>query len=597
MQIATREVGLDHGYRMIEKSGTLENFRLAATGAIGEYNMPQWRDHDLYKWLESAAYEIRNDPSGQLHNKTDKAIEAIAAAQAEDGYLHTYHQIVAPEERWTDLGRNHELFCAGHLIEAALAFYRVIGDDRLLKIARRFADLIASVFGPDKKPGAPGHPEVELALVELYRATGERSYLDLARFFINQRGHGAVGKGWYNNPKYHQDHVPVREATAIEGHAVRALYLTAGITDVYLETGEQALLDALMRQWHDMTASKFFITGGVGSRHEWEAFGEPYELPNDRCYCETCAAVGSIMWNWRLLLLTGDGRFANVIERTLYNGLLSGVSLDGRTYFYDNVLLSRGGIERKEWFDCACCPPNVTRVIAYLPHYFATGDASGLQIHQYAPMTIHVELESRREVRLRLETGYPWQGLVKMAIEQTDSSSWTLQLRIPAWCKNASLRINGKSLQPGIKQDYVSIVRMWQEGDTVELELPMPPHFVEAHPRTDATRGSVAIRRGPIVYCIEACDQDASVNIMDVQVDETAPLEATWRDDLLGGVMTVEAAGYALDVSAWSNQLYKPLGSAGDLPHRPVRLTAIPYYAWADRGPHAMRVWIPRTSS
>jgi DUF1680 family protein len=451
----------------------------------------------------------------------------------------------------------------------------------------------ASVFGTDRKPGAPGHPEIELALVELYRATGERPYLELAQFFIDQRGHGVVGAGWYNDPKYHQDHLPVRQATAVEGHAVRQLYLTAGVTDVYLETGEQALLDAVMRQWQDMTSGKLHITGGVGARHEWEAFGEPYELPNDRCYCETCAAIGSIMWNWRLLLATGDGRFADLIERTLYNALLSGVSLEGRTYFYGNVLLSRGGIERKEWFDCACCPPNLTRVLASLAHYFATGDANGLQVHQYAPGTISA-LQGR--IRLDVETAYPWEGNVRFTVRETDSAPWTLQLRVPAWCKGATVAVNAQASQSDTAQGYVSIERVWRAGDTVELELPMVPRLVEAHPRNDSTRDSAAIERGPIVYCLEACDQDPSVNLLDVQLDDTAPLVEQWRGDMLEGVVSVEAQGFVCDPAPWGDELYKPLGAAGDLSRAPLRLTAIPYYAWANRGPHAMRVWIPRAA-
>ncbi len=593
-----REVSLRHGTRMLEKSGAFQNFRLAAAGHGGRYRNPQWRDQDVYKWLEAVAYEVGGDTGGELKRHANEAIEAIVAAQAEDGYLHTYHQVVEPDQRWADLGRNHELYCAGHLIEAALAFHRVAADERLLEVARRLADHIGSVFGPGRRAGGPGHPQIELALVELYRATRERSYLDLARYFLDQRGRGAVGKGWYNDPAYHQDHVPVREAEAVEGHAVRALYLTTGMTDVYLETGEQALFDAVMRQWHDMTAGKLFVTGGVGARHEQEAFGEPYELPSDRCYCETCAAIASIMWNWRLLLATADGRYADLIERTLYNAFLSGVSLDGRTYFYGNPLMSRGGIERKEWFDCACCPPNVTRVLAYLPHYFATGDAAGVQIHLYDSAVIHAELAPGRSVRVRTDTGYPWQATVKLTIEDTDGSSWRLQLRVPAWCARPALRVNARAL-PDVEQNngYATLERRWQVGDTVELELPMAPRLVEAHPRSDSTRGSVAIERGPIVYCLEAPDQDPSVNIMDMQINETAPLEDAWRRDLLGGVTTVKAGGYALDVSSWENELYKPLGSGRNCPRRRLELAAIPYYAWANRGPHAMRVWIPRGGS
>jgi hypothetical protein len=374
------------------------------------------------------------------------------------------------------------------------------------------------------------------------------------------------------------------------------LYLTAGMTDVYLETGEPALLDALMRQWRDVTGGKLFITGGLGSRYEGEAFGEPYELPNDRCYCETCAAIASILWNWRLLLVTGDGRFADLIERTLYNGFLSGASLDGRGFFYVNPLLSRGGIERPEWHGCACCPPNVMRLIASLGHYFATADPTGLQVHQYAPATLAVELEPGRQIALRMETDYPWQGLVKLTVEQTDGSAWHLALRLPGWCEGPSVQVNGQpSDRLAIGEGYATVERSWRVGDTVELDLPMAPRLIEAHPRVDPTRGSVAIERGPLVYCLEQCDQEAAVNVLDVQMDETAPLQAAWRDDLLGGVMVVEAGGYALDTGRWQDQLYRPLDRQGNLPRRPVRLSAVPYHLWANRGPGAMRVWIPRS--
>ena len=590
-QAVNRRVALPHGYAKLEQSSTFENFRLAAEGKKDGYSEPRWRDQDLYKWLESAAYEAPSDSTGELKAHVDRAVREIAAAQADDGYLHTYHQVLSPEKRWTDLGRDHEMYCAGHLIEAALALHRVAGDDRLLKVACRFADHIGSVFGPGKRHGAPGHPEIELALVELHRATGRRSYLELSQFLVDERGHGHVGPGWYNNPVYHQDHVPVREATRLEGHAVRATYLTTGAADIYLETGEQALLDAVMRQWHHMRSGQLFITGGIGSRHEQESLGEPYELPNDRCYCETCAAIGSIFWSWRLLLVTGDGRFADLIERTLYNSVLNGISLDGRSYFYGQPLLSRGNVRRSEWFDCACCPPNVTRVLASLPHYFATSDAGGLEVHQYAPGTI--ASGDALGVRLRVETEYPWRGDVRILVEEAAASSWTLRLRIPAWVNDARLRVNGKSTQLDVRNGYAALERRWKAGDTVELELPMAPRFTQANPRVDTTRACLAIERGPVVYCLEGCDQERSVQLLDVAIDAKAPLADSWRADLLEGVVTVEASGVMRDVSAWADELYKPLGAVGDLPVKPVTLRAIPYYAWANRGAHAMRVWIP----
>ena len=600
-QATNRAVSLPHGHRMLEQAGNLHDLRLAAGLAQGSYRGPVYMDSDLYKWLEAAAYELANGPDADLERLTGDVIALLARAQLPDGYLNSHYQVLKPDQRWTNLRDDHELYCAGHLIQAAVAHHRAAGQTTLLDVARRFADNIDSVFGPGKRPGTPGHPEIEMALVELYRDTQDRRYLDLAAFFLDQRGHGILGAGRFG-AAYYQDHVPVRLARTMAGHAVRQLYLTAGVTDLYLETGEPALLDALLGQWHDMTAHQLYVTGGLGARHEGEAFGEPYELPNDRAYCETCAAIASVMWNWRLLLATGQGRFADLMERTLYNAFLSGVSLDGRRYFYVNPLLSqgslpitgRGGHERAEWHACACCPPNVMRLLASLSHYFATADSSGLQVHHYAPAAIRAELGPGRRVALGLETAYPWQGSVRLAVQEADASSWSLSLRLPAWCERPALRLNGQPVEPALDLGYALLERRWRPGDVVELDLPMDARLVEAHPRIDSTRGCLAIERGPVVYCLEGCDQEDGVNVLDLEIDPTGPLTATWRPDLLGGLVTVEAAGYAVDPSPWEGRLYRPLASGERSSRRPVRLTAIPYYAWANRVPGAMRVWIPR---
>jgi len=593
-QAVNHQVSLWHGYRMLEQAGNLHNLRLAAGQVEGTYRGPLFMDSDLYKWLEALAWQLALGPDDELQRVAAETIELIAAAQADDGYLNSYYQVVEPDRRWRNLKDGHELYCAGHLIQAAVAYHRATGDFRLLDVACRFADYITAVFGPGQRPGTPGHPEIEMALVELYRETGQPRYLELAGFFLDQRGHDLLGAGRQGNPSYYQDHVPVRQATTVAGHAVRQLYLAAGVTDVYVETGERALFDALARQWQDMTRSKLYITGGLGSRHEGEAFGEPYELPNDRCYCETCAAIASIMWNWRMLLATGEARFADLIERTLYNGFLSGVSLHGRAFFYVNPLSSQGGIARAEWYTCACCPPNVMRLLASLGHYFATHDAAGLQIHQYGPATFRAELEAGRSVALRMETDYPWQGQVVLTVEHTNGQPWWLDLRLPGWCEGPSVRVNGQPLEILAGAGYVTVERPWRQGDTVELDLPMPPRLVEAHPRSDTTRGSVAIERGPLVYCLEQCDQEPSINVLDVQIDEAAPLQTAWRADLLGGVMVVEARGSMPDVDSWHDRLYRPAADQDTSFSQPVRLTAVPYHLWANREPGPMRVWIPR---
>jgi uncharacterized protein len=598
-QAVNRRVSLRHGYRMLGQSGNLNNLRLAAGAGEGKYRGPVFMDSDVYKWLEAASLDLANDADPELEALVDEVIALTAAAQQPDGYINSCYQVnKQPEDRWTNIDHDHELYCAGHLFEAAVAHHRATGKRDLLDVACRFADCIDGVFGPGKRDNAPGHPEIELALIELYRETGEQRYLDLAVFFIDARGQGQMrGYGRWG-AAYHQDHVPVREASEVVGHAVRQLYLTAGVTDAYLETGEQALLDALQRLWHDATARKMHLTGGYGARHEGEAFGHAYELPSDECYCETCAAIAAMMWNWRMLLATGEPRYADVLERSLYNGFLSGVSLDGQRYFYVNPLQSRGGIARPEWYGCACCPPNVMRQIALVGNYLATTDETGIQLHQYASATIEAEVRGGR-VRLETETRYPWEGRVKITVAETAGGEWTLALRVPGWCEHATAWINGDIADVVVgsagEGSYVTLARAWQPGDVVELELEMPPRLTAPHPRVDAIRGSLAIERGPLVYCLEEEDQAVGVDLLDVRLTSDAELIAVWRDDLLGGVVAVTAESHVADVSAWETTLYRP-APAPETAARQIKLVAVPYYAWANRTPGAMRVWIPISS-
>jgi DUF1680 family protein len=595
-QAVNRQVSLRHGYRKLEQSGNFNNLRLAAGSGEGEYRRPLFMDSDVHKWLEAVAYDLANAPDPELERMAQQTVGLLAEAQRPDGYLNSYYQVVEPENRWKDLDHGHELYCAGHMFEAAVAMHRATGETRLLEVARRFADHIGTVFGPGKREGTSGHPEIELALVELYRETGERCYLDLAAFFVDQRGRGKMrGLGRYG-PEYHQDRVPVRDSSVVEGHAVRQLYLTAGVTDLFLETGEAALFDAMLRQWHDMTAHKMHVTAGYGARHHGESFGVPYELPSDSCYCETCAAIAGMMWNWRMLLATGEARYADLLERSLYNGFLSGVSLDGQRYFYVNPLLSRGGIERPEWYGCACCPPNVMRQIAVVGHYVATVDDTGIQLHQYAPATIEATLPAGRSLVLRTETAYPWQGQVRVMIEQSDGSPWRLALRVPGWCHRARLSADAEVLEDLKAGGYATVERAWQPGDEIVLDLPLEPRLTEAHPRTDAIRDSLCIERGPIVYCLEEIDQEPGLDLMEAGISPDAAMRAVWREDLLGAVMVVEAEGAAFDLEGWGDQLYRP-ATKTRARSQPARLTGIPYYAWANRGPGKMRVWMPRIES
>jgi hypothetical protein len=598
-QAINRWVSLRHGYRMLGQSGNLNNLRLAVGAGEGTYRGPVFMDSDVYKWLEAASLDLANaaGPAGvadpELEALVDEVIALVAAAQQPDGYINSYYQVhKQPEDRWTNLDHDHELYCAGHLFEAATAHHRATGKRDLLDVACRFADCIDGIFGPGKRDGAPGHPEIELALVELYRETGEQRYLDLAIFFIDARGKGRMrGYGRWG-AAYHQDHVPVREASEVVGHAVRQLYLTASVADAYLETGEQALMDALLRLWHDATARKMHLTGGYGARHEGEAFGHAYELPSDECYCETCAAIAAMMWNWRMLLATGNPRYADTLERSLYNGFLSGVSLDGQRYFYVNPLQSRGGIARPEWYGCACCPPNVMRQIALVGNYMATTDDMGIQVHQYASATIDAAVGDERVV-LQMETRYPWEGHVRVTVAETGDAEWILAFRVPGWCNHAALWLNGEIIAGGASDgNYVTLTRVWQPGDVVQLDLEMRPRLTAPNPRVDAIRGSLAIERGPLVYCLEEEDQDAGVDLLDVRLVSDADLEAAWRDDLLGGVVTVTAESYVADVRDWEAALYRS-APVFETAARPVELVAVPYYAWANRTPGAMRVWIP----
>lgn len=580
-QRINQRVSLKHGYHMLEAAGNFHNLRLAAGTIKGTYRGPLYIDSDLYKWLEATAY-VRNDDA-EINTMAETVIMLIADAQADDGYLNTYFQVVAP--RWSNLKDGHELYCAGHLIEAALAHARLCDDDRLLTIARRLVDYIDTVFGDDGLSAPPGHPEIELALVDLYTETGAAHYLRLAQFFVNQRGYNKLKAG--RNAAYYQDRVPVREATEIEGHAVRGLYLTCGVFDVYRATGEIALLNSVQAQWRDMVNGKIYLTGGAGARHAGERFGEAFELPNDRAYCETCAAIASILLNWRLLQLTGNSQYADLMEQTLYNGFLSGADLAGRGYFYVNPLLSRQGHTRPEWHGCACCPPNVMRTLASVTKFFATYSDDGVQVHHYSAATVAVD----ERIAFDMQTNYPWDGEITLTLnDDCITSAWTLQLRIPAWCDGAELSVNGEAYPLHIDTGYTSITREWRAGDRVRLLLPMPVQIIGGHPHIDAARGTVAIRRGPVVYCLE--DADHSVDVLEAQINLSTQFDVTWQPDLLDGCTVIKFDGL---VSTWPDAtVYAPLAS---VPVKPVKLTAIPYHLWANRQPGPMCVWLPVAQS
>jgi uncharacterized protein len=608
-QAVNRKVSLRHGYEMLEKAGNFNNLRIAAGIETGTYSGLNFLDEDVYKWVEALGWELGNEPDEGLQSMADDVIVLITAAQQPDGYLNSYYQTVEPDKKWTDLDFGHELYCAGHLIQAAVAFKRALGDDRLLQVVFKLVEHIDSVFGPGKKEDTCGHPEIEMALVELYRVTYESKYLDLAKFFIDQRGKKKMRGMGSNGPEYHQDHVPFRAAEEVAGHAVRQMYLLTGASDLFMETGEHALKDAIDRLWLNMVGSKMYITGGIGSRYDGESFGEPYEIPPDQCYCETCAAIGSLMWNWRLLLVSGDSRYADIMERGLYNGILSSPSLEGRHFFYVNPLLLRDGKYlrqstnrpeenttpgRPEWHSVACCPPNVMRLFSSLSHYLATADADGIQIHHYAGADFDILINEHGRVKFSMETDYPWSGQVKIIMEESDGSPWKLNMRIPGWSQEVSIIINGEPVvSPDKKSGYLSLERIWDAGDVVLLDLGMRPYFIQPHPRIDAIRGCLAVQRGPVVYCIEPNDQEQGPNFLDITLDPTISLENEWRSDLLGGLMTLVAGGMAAEPDLWKEDLYLPLDVSPAREKRKIKITLIPYYAWANRGMTSMRVWIP----
>jgi uncharacterized protein len=599
-QRVNREVTIPHGFEQLERAGNFENLRLAAGAGTGTYSgLPlPFLDSDVYKWLEAASWELGRAYSPELEAQAGRAIGLVAAAQAGDGYLDSYYQVLKPDARYVELPMGHELYCAGHLVQAAVAHARVTGRTDLLTIATRVVDSVDRALGPAARAGVCGHPVIEMALVELYRLTGEERHLALAQCFLDRRGYGLLGPGTYG-PAYYQDDRPVRESRSVTGHAVRALYLACGVVDAYLETGEWALLDASVAQWEDMVATRTYLTGGVGSRHRDESFGDPYELPADRGYCETCAAIASVMWSWRLLLATGEARYADLMERTLYNGFLSGVGLDGRSFFYVNPLQlradhqqpwnNRGSAARAGWYKCACCPPNVMRLLSSLEQYVATASDAGVQLHQYATGRVRTAFGE-----LDVATGYPWSGRVEVTVAGTGSEEWSLSLRVPSWCRGASLTVAGqerRDLAPGA---YAVVARSWSHGDRVVLELPVGARLTEPHPRLDAVRGCVAIERGPLVYCLEHADLPAGAGLADVALVAGGELREGFEPDLLGGVVAVRAEGVGTTAGEWGGWPYRDVSGAG--PARrgdPVTLVAIPYFAWANRAPGPMRVWIP----
>ena len=592
-QERNRRDALRAGHRQLEESGTLANFRIAAGLEQGEARGMIFQDSDAYKWLEAVGHELGRGDDPELRALLAEVTAAVAGAQQEDGYLNSVHQLRhSPEERYTDLAWNHELYCYGHLMQAAVATSRSAGDDALLEVVLRILDHLVEVFVRGGHSGVPGHPEIEMALVELHRLTGRADALDLARHLLDARGHNANAK---DNPGYFSDRIPVREASTVEGHAVRALYLAAGATDLAIEDGDAALLEQQRALFATTLATKTYVTGGMGARWDWEAFGDPFELSTDRGYAETCAGIAAVQWAWRLLLATGDPAYADEIDRLLHNAVLPGVSLAGTEFFYVNSLQLRDGAiadegrsivhGRRGWFDCACCPPNVMRTLSSLDQYVATSTEDGLQLHLYATGTW-----SGGGLTVEVETAYPHEGKVAVRILEAPQGEAALSLRVPAWAAGATLTEGGTSTE--VSPGAHTIRRVLTPGEEILLDLPMTPRFVRAPHRVDASRGAVALLRGPLVYALEQADQEGRGTVDDALIDPSAPV-TEHRIDALDGVVALDLDGAIAPAPAGEGYLPWDAPAAEPAAHT---WRAVPYYAWANREIGPMRVWLPLRS-
>ena len=593
-----RAVSIPYAFGKCEETGRMDNFAIAAGRKTGRHrgDFP-FDDTDPYKILEGAAYALNVRPDPKLDAYLDDLIDLIAAAQEADGYLYTcrtnkaaYLMNWSGPTRWSKLDGSHELYNMGHLYEAAVAHFEATGKRSLLDVATKNADFLLTVFGPGKNGSAPGHQIIEMGLARLYRATGNEQYLQLAKFFLDTRGPG--------RNSYHQSHKkPVDQDEAV-GHAVRASYMYCGMADVAALTGDTAYLAAIDRLWDNVVSKKLYITGGIGARGSGEAFGDNYELPNESAYCETCAAIGNVMWNQRMFGFHGHARYIDVLERTLYNALIAGVSLEGDRFFYPNPLASSGQHQRSPWFGCACCPGNITRFIASVPGYVYAVKGDTLYVNLYVQGKGKTPLDCT-DVTITQTTRYPWDGKVTLTVTPEKSGEFTLALRIPGWAHNeavpsdlyrfasagdetVALSVNGKPAGLNIKDGFAVLRRDWMTGDTVELTLPMHIQRVLAHDAVEADRGRVALQRGPIVYCAEWPDNDGEISTL-VLPDETE-LTCAYRSDLLKGVAVITGKAVGLE--------FDPSGNIAA--RKPRTLTAIPYYAWAHRGPGQMAVWLAR---
>ncbi len=604
-----RTVTIPHAFQKCEQMGRMDNFAIAGDLKQGEHqgNFP-FDDTDVYKTLEGASYSLMLHPDSELEAYLDSVITLIAAAQENDGYLYTVRTNKAErlknwfgENRWEKIRGSHELYNLGHLYEAAVAHFQATGKRNLLDVALKSADLIDRTFGYDKLQVPPGHQVIEMGLVKLYRITGEKRYLNLAKFFLDVRGKSLNGRELWG--EYNQDHKPVIEQDEAVGHAVRASYMYAGMADVAALTGDVNYTKAIDRLWENVVGKKLYIIGGIGATGSGEAFGKNYELPNMSAYNETCAAIGNVYWNHRLFLLHGDSKYIDVMERTLYNGLISGVSLDGKLFFYPNPLASIGQHARSPWFDCACCPGNVTRFMASVPGYIYAHRDNEIYVNLFIANEASIQLKNQI-VKIQQETRYPWEGSVKININpEIENNKFSVFVRIPGWAQNQPIpsdlyrfldsnneqsifKINGEPISVRLKNGYAEINRKWNRGDVIDLQIPLPIRRIVAHDSVKADIGRVALQRGPIVYCAEWPDNKDG-HVQNLLLPDSAVLTNEFQPDLLNGVQIIKGNALA----------YKVGRTADSLEKTEQDFMAIPYYAWAHRGRGEMTVWLAREES
>ncbi|HZY83083.1 MAG TPA: beta-L-arabinofuranosidase domain-containing protein [Cyclobacteriaceae bacterium] len=583
------------------KTPRIRNFEKVARKQNEKHEGIFYDDSDVFKALEAIAYSLKNHPDPTLEAKADEWIDKIAAAQLDDGYLNTYYTLGKLDQRWTDMSM-HEDYNGGHMIEAAVAYFNATGKRKLLDVSIKWANHFMSLFGPGKKHWVTGHQELELALVKLFKATNDRAYLDEAKWLLEERGHKlAKGYTWteWRDTAYAQDVVPVKEQKEITGHAVRAMYMYTGAADVAALTGDQDYMKAMNTVWEDVVYRNMYLTGGIGSSGNNEGFSVDYDLPNEQAYCETCASVGMVFWNQRMNMLTGDAKFVDVLERSLYNGARDGLSLSGDRFFYGNPLASNGRHFRREWFGTACCPANIARLVASLGDYIYAKSDDALRINLFVASDTRVKI-GKEDVAVKMETQYPYDGKVNIGIDPKKKMKFVLQVRIPGWAQGEAvpgglyefedkkaqpvvLTINGKPATYKMEKGYAMIDRQWQAGDRLEMNIPMDIKKVVARKEVPQDEDRVALQRGPLVYCIEGADNNgAALNV--ILPDDVKPSETSCEKDLLGGVVTIKFKAPTVQIASDGKSVTSEIKT----------VTAIPYYAWCNRGQNQMQVWLPR---